>query len=98
MSWMEEGDCVGAETDLWFPEGTPKQVATASEEAITICNGCAVLGPCREYAVQQEPYGIWGGLTENEREQVRAIRGLPLLIPKKIRSKRKALRDLADVH
>jgi WhiB family redox-sensing transcriptional regulator len=98
MSWQERGECNGTEADLFFPEGTPKQIAAASEEAISICNGCSVLRQCREYAIENEAYGVWGGLTENEREVIRSIQGKPLLIPKKIRSKRKALKDLVNVH
>lgn len=35
-----------------------------------MCATCPVLRACRDYGVNaQEPYGIWGGLTAQERER-----------------------------
>jgi WhiB family redox-sensing transcriptional regulator len=40
-----------------------------------MCRGCPVLIRCREYALAaQEPYGVWGGLGEQERRHVIAQR------------------------
>jgi len=49
--------------------------------AKALCLDCPALIPCREYALQQlEPYGVWGGLGEQERRLalVRAGRCSPL--------------------
>jgi hypothetical protein len=56
----------------WFPG--PDLAATAAAKAV--CETCPALSACREWAIAQEPplYGIWGGLTENERRQVRRSR------------------------
>jgi WhiB family redox-sensing transcriptional regulator len=33
-----------------------------------VCASCPVIQQCREHALAvQEPYGIWGGLSEDER-------------------------------
>ena len=37
--------------------------------AKAVCIACPVLEPCREHALRvREPYGVWGGMTEDERE------------------------------
>jgi WhiB family redox-sensing transcriptional regulator len=34
-----------------------------------VCQGCPVLLSCREHALRvREPYGVWGAMTEDERE------------------------------
>jgi hypothetical protein len=38
-----------------------------------ICAGCPVRVECADYAVRaREPYGVWGGLSEEDREQIYA--------------------------
>jgi WhiB family redox-sensing transcriptional regulator len=55
----------------WFfhPEaerGPQKERRDADAKAI--CAQCPVIDPCREHALQvQEPYGVWGGMTVDER-------------------------------
>ncbi|MTA96041.1 MAG: WhiB family transcriptional regulator, partial [Actinobacteria bacterium] len=40
-------------------------------EAKAICASCPVLAQCRDHALAvQEPYGIWGGLSEDERAEL----------------------------
>lgn len=47
--------------------GRTRQVRVA--EAKTVCAVCPVMLSCREHGLNaQEPYGIWGGLTVQERE------------------------------
>jgi hypothetical protein len=42
---------------------------SASEKAKRICAQCPVILECRDYSLKsQEPFGVWGGLTEAERE------------------------------
>ena len=41
--------------------------------AKSVCQICPVGSECLDYAMTiREPYGIWGGLTENERRQQKA--------------------------
>ena len=38
------------------------------ERAKQVCATCPVLQQCREHALAaREPYGVWGGMTEDER-------------------------------
>ena len=37
--------------------------------AVAVCAHCPVMERCREHGVSvREPYGVWGGLTEHDRE------------------------------
>jgi WhiB family redox-sensing transcriptional regulator len=48
-----------------------KRIATAK----AICATCPVIAQCREHALEvQEPYGVWGGMSEDERNDLIAIR------------------------
>ena len=41
------------------------------EAAKALCARCPVIEQCREHALAvQEPYGVWGGLSESERQQL----------------------------
>ena len=44
-----------------------------TEAAKTVCAGCPVRLKCADCAIRaREPYGVWGGLTEEEREVIYA--------------------------
>lgn len=41
------------------------------ELAIAVCKRCAVIEQCGQYAIDnREPYGVWGGMTEDVRDAV----------------------------
>ena len=71
LKWMKDASCIISDTELFFsnnPDDTRK--------AISICNDCPVRILCANYAIKNnEEYGIWGGLTEAERKQLRGRRG-----------------------
>ena len=68
--WMQDAECAigGYDRDLWFPEPGyyfPTQVKR-------ICKTCPVKQQCLDFADQEGyDYGIWGGLTERERRQIK---------------------------
>ena len=71
--WQLQGMCRGCDPDLFFhPEGERgprKEARDAAAKAM--CHSCPVLAQCRRHAlVVREPYGVWGGLTEEDREAV----------------------------
>ena len=69
--WKADAACRSMHPDLFFFErGESRQ---AVERAKAICADCPVVGECREYGMA-ENFGIFGGLTENERRQVRRRR------------------------
>ena len=72
MGWQYQGACRDLDTELFFhPEGergSTRRRRAANAKAI--CATCPVIEQCREYALRaQEPYGIWGGMTEEERRE-----------------------------
>lgn len=70
--WQLRGSCRGTDSDLFFhPEGERGQARTSREEAAKeVCLHCPVCKLCREHALRvHEPYGVWGGMTEEEREE-----------------------------
>lgn len=65
--------CAQSDPDLWFPDkGRPAYKATV------VCHGCPLLEICLEWALTHEEgkYGVWGGTTETQRQQMRKARGL----------------------
>lgn len=68
--WQYQGACRDADPSIFFhPEGERGGTRRRRDEAAkAICATCPVLQQCREHALAvQEPYGVWGGLTEDER-------------------------------
>jgi len=60
--------------DPWHPDerGNSKRLRQKTEYAKQICAECPKLEPCRDWAVSHpDEIGIWGGLTERERIQIR---------------------------
>lgn len=68
--WQYQAACKGRETDIFFYSDRERGPRRARRErmAKAICATCPVINQCREQALRlAEPYGIWGGLTEDER-------------------------------
>lgn len=71
-NWQESGACREMDTELFFhPEGERgSSRRRRAENAKAICATCPVLKQCRDYALSiAEPYGIWGGMSEEERRE-----------------------------
>src|SRR5262245_45714039 len=65
--WQEQALCTQTDPEAFFPE--PGRLANAAKR---ICARCDVRGECLEYALaNDERFGIWGGLTEHERRELR---------------------------
>ena len=74
--WQMDGACRGMDSAFFFhPEGERGPARARRENrAKQVCRTCPVLQQCREHALSvHEPYGIWGGLSESERDAI--IRG-----------------------
>jgi WhiB family redox-sensing transcriptional regulator len=72
--WQFQGACRGMKLELFFAAENERGEQRTQREgrAEKICAGCPVLGACREYALEaREPYGVWGGLTERARLEMR---------------------------
>lgn len=68
MEWSNEAACLTAEPEQFFPVGAGAAAGWEAAAAKAICGGCGVLTECRDYALQtRQPFGVWGGLDEEER-------------------------------
>lgn len=75
--WQYQGLCRDADETLFFhPEGERGSTRRRrAERAKAICAECPVLQQCREQSLRvREPYGVWGGLSEDERNAILAQR------------------------
>lgn len=71
--WQFAGSCRDADPTLFFhPEGERGPARRNRDEAArAVCRSCPVMQQCREHALAvREPYGVWGGLTEDDRERI----------------------------
>lgn len=67
-NWRALAACRGTDTDVFYPEGRGRTLRIREARAKEICRGCPVAAQCREVAASQpERFGIWGGLTQDER-------------------------------
>jgi WhiB family redox-sensing transcriptional regulator len=78
--WQEHGSCREADPTVFFHPQNERGAARIMRDrrAKSICARCPVRIECADYAVRaREPYGVWGGLTEDEREAIYARIDLP---------------------
>jgi WhiB family redox-sensing transcriptional regulator len=71
--WSELGACRTADPNLFFHPQNERGAARIMRDraAKAICAQCPVRIECADYAIRaHEPYGVWGGLTEEEREAI----------------------------
>ena len=71
--WQMKGLCRGVDSSFFFHPDGERGPARAQREARAkaMCGHCPVLAQCRTHALAvREPYGIWGGLSESERESM----------------------------
>lgn len=69
--WQQQGLCRQTNPEIFFhPDGERGPSASAREaRAVMICQACPVIVECREHALRfREPYGVWGGMSEKDRE------------------------------
>ena len=64
--WVADALCAQTDPECYFPEkgGDPR-------DAIAVCAQCPVRVPCAIWALTHHEAGVWGGLTERQRTQLR---------------------------
>ena len=73
--WQMHAACRGEQSAVFFhPEGERGPARRKRDAAAkAVCATCPVLNQCREHGLAvREPYGVWGGLSEEEREAIYA--------------------------
>ena len=72
MDWRSNAACVDEDPELFFPIGTTGPAVEQADAAKRICAGCDAREECLEFAIAtNQDAGVWGGLTEDEREEMR---------------------------
>lgn len=78
--WRQNAACAGLDPELFFSseEVENRQERREREAAAkAVCGRCTVVDDCLAYALEaRERYGIWGGLTADERREL-GRRGAP---------------------
>lgn len=65
-TWRRWSACQGLDPAVFFPVTEEE-----AEDAISVCQSCAVREECLEFALtNREHQGIWGGATERERRRI----------------------------
>lgn len=67
--WRDHAACTDSDPGLFFPDpGDP----VANLDAARVCAGCEVRDDCLRYALNRRiEHGVWGGLSEQQRANLR---------------------------
>jgi WhiB family redox-sensing transcriptional regulator len=71
--WQAQGSCRTVDPTLFFHPQNERGLSRLrrDRQAKAVCATCAVRLECADYAIRaREPYGVWGGLTEEDREAI----------------------------
>jgi len=71
--WQLQGACRGEDPETFFhPEGERGPRRRNRESAAkAVCARCPVVARCAAHALAvREPYGVWGGMSEDDREAI----------------------------
>jgi WhiB family transcriptional regulator, redox-sensing transcriptional regulator len=70
--WHEYSACRGLDINIFFPEYS---VDKAFAQARSVCQSCPVIAECLDNQLRYEDFddrwGMFGGLTPNERKEIR---------------------------
>lgn len=81
--WQLQAKCRGMDSEVFFhsegERGASKKIRANAAKAI--CAECPVIRQCAEHALRvREPYGVWGGMSEEEREAIYRQRRLVVAV------------------
>ncbi|WP_235026838.1 WhiB family transcriptional regulator [Dietzia lutea] len=71
-AWADQGKCIGR-ADLFYNSDDESKVRRRRKEkqAKRLCETCPVKSRCQQHAMEnRELYGVWGGLSENDRHRL----------------------------
>ena len=69
--WQSQAACRDVNPELFFSPESERGVRKRAREMVakSLCGTCPVQPECRQLALSVgEPYGVWGGTTESERD------------------------------
>lgn len=66
-TWVQNASCAGTDPDVFFPDK-----GGSVHAAKQLCNVCPVTAAClREAITDHLDFGVWGGLSQNDRKRLR---------------------------
>jgi len=77
--WQLAAACRGMDSEHFFHPPDERNAAREKRIAAAkaICRSCPAVQSCLDHALQvREPYGIWGGLSEDERAGLLGLESL----------------------
>jgi WhiB family redox-sensing transcriptional regulator len=78
-NWRDDAACRDADPELFFPGEDIRSASAQAKAAKLICRRCPVRTTCLRWVLTSgREAGIWGGLTEDERQRLdrRAVAAL----------------------
>lgn len=74
--WADQAACAGTDPVLFTGAGreTDAEHERRIAAAIQVCVSCPVMETCREQAILDQEYGVWGGTTDHQRAAIRRVR------------------------
>jgi WhiB family redox-sensing transcriptional regulator len=76
MTWHDDAACLTSrDPEIFFPTGSTGDAVPMIRAAKAVCATCPVRARCLEFALtSRQDFGVWGGLTEEERRSLRRAR------------------------
>jgi WhiB family transcriptional regulator, redox-sensing transcriptional regulator len=70
-NWRDDAACRDADPELFFPGEDIRSASAQAKAAKLICRRCPVRTTCLRWVLTSgREAGIWGGLTEDERQRL----------------------------
>ena len=82
-NWQEQAVCQGMDTETFFTMSNKGII-----DAKRVCTACPVVDQCLDWALRHEFWGVWGGMSSNERRYERRRRRIPMHAPEVTRGPR----------
>jgi hypothetical protein len=77
IDW-EQAKCRGMETNDFYTVEEKRQTLKVQQELMEVirptCFSCPIWQDCLRYAMKNEEFGVWGGLTSTERNSFKSYR------------------------
>ena len=67
--------CAETDPEIFFPD-TTREATRIKGTVRKICGSCEFQEPCLEYSLVNDVRGVWGGMLDSERKNIRRSRRL----------------------
>lgn len=67
MDWIDGAACVDVDPELFYPVGDGLLAQEQIIQAKSVCRRCPVVAECLNWALNRSEFGVWGGMSEDER-------------------------------